>query len=146
MPKIADEKTELKKDSKNQFYYAVGRRKEAIAQIKLVPAGDGKVIINGRELKDYFRGQAYLDLLTEPLRVTNCLNRFSVSVKVKGSGLSGQTGAVVNGLAKALEKVDPQHRVILRKKGFLTRDPRVRERRKVGQMGKARKKKQSPKR
>lgn len=147
MPKKTDQKPEVKKENKTQFYYAVGRRKEAIAQVKMEPGGDGKIMVNGKELKDYFRGQVYLDLLTEPFRVTNCLKRFTVSVKVKGSGLSGQMGALINGFAKALLEVDPEkNRPILRKKGFLTRDPRSKERRKVGQMGKARKKKQSPKR
>lgn len=129
------------------FFSAVGRRKEAIAQVRLTTAGDGKITINGRTPDEYFRGQIYRDSIFDPFRATNTLDRFAVSVKVKGSGLQGQLGAVINGISKALLLVDPEkYRPILRKKGFLTRDSRTRERRKVGQMGRARKKKQSPKR
>ncbi len=147
--KITDKVTEKKQPvvKTQAFFSAVGRRKEAIAQVRLTTGGDGKITINGRTPDEYFRGQIYRDSIFAPLRATNTMDRYAISVKVKGSGLQGQLGAVINGIAKALLLVEPEKfRPVLREKGYLTRDSRTRERRKVGQMGRARKKKQSPKR
>lgn len=147
MPKkITEQKVEEKKEKK-EFYYAVGRRKEAVAQVMLYVGGEGKITINNKPAQEYFRGEIYQKALNEPFQVTNTLGRFTVSVKVKGSGLRGQLGAVIHGISRALVVAEPEkNRTLLHKKGYLTRDSRAKERRKIGQMGKARKKKQSPKR
>lgn len=151
----------LKQDtSKPTYYHAVGRRKEATAQVRLyILAGDssvevngqtyekGQIIVNGREIQVYFPGEVFKKLYLEPFRTTNTLDRFITSIKVTGGGLAGQLDAVIHGIARALEKIDKEkNRPILKKKGFLTRDPRAKERRKAGFAQKARKKKQSPKR
>jgi len=115
-----------------QYYEAVGRRKMATARVRLFPAGDGTIIINDRPLEEYFVRGVDVFHLKEPLRATATENRFNISVKVKGGGMSGQTGAIRLGIARALLKVDPDLRPILRKGGFLSRDARVKERKKPG--------------
>ena len=150
-----------KKQEKTNFYYqAIGRRKESIARVRLyVIEKEGKVIVNNKELK---KGQILINnekLLEEvfkkaneknrilfPLRLTDQLERFAISILVKGGGREGQLGAIVHGLARALVAVDDSFKKVLRKNSLLTRDPRVKERRKVGTGGKARREKQSPKR
>lgn len=116
--------------------FAVGRRKTAIAQAR-ISSGKGEIMVNNKPVNYHF--------LTEMLRITNTANKFSVSAKVTGGGLTGQIGAVVLAVARALVKIDPKFKAILRKKGFMTRDPRAKERKKPGLMG-ARKQKSSPKR
>lgn len=148
------------KKVKTDYVFAVGRRKEAVARVRLyeaVPAdlawGDvtvkkGDMLVNGKLISEYFSGDVARHQYTEPLRVTNAhqLN-YAFTIKVVGGGPSGQLQAVVAGIANALNKVDKEkNRPTLKKKGFLTRDPRVRERRSVGTGGKARRKRQSPKR
>ncbi len=115
-----------------EYYEAVGRRKAATARVRLFPGGTGAIIINERPLEEYFVREVDNLRLREPLKVTATENRFNISVKVKGGGLSGQTGAIRLGIAQALLKVDPDLRPILRKGGFLTRDARVKERKKPG--------------
>ncbi|MBE9508996.1 MAG: 30S ribosomal protein S9 [Chloroflexi bacterium] len=115
-----------------EYYEAVGRRKAATARVRLFPGGDGAIVVNDRPLEKYFvRGEDILRL-KEPLRLTATENRFTVSVKVQGGGISGQAGAVRLGIARALLKVDPDLRPILRKSGMLTRDAREKERKKPG--------------
>lgn len=141
------------------YYEAVGRRKEASARARLYVVKDGVVIIggiqiskgnmvvNGRPVEAYFPGEVYKKIYMEPFRTTNTIGRFAVSVMVAGGGLSGQLGAVVHSISRALEKVDKEKfRPILKKRDFLTRDARIKERRKAGYAGKARARKQSPKR
>lgn len=141
------------------YYEAVGRRKESTARVRLYVINDqpisvgkatlskGSVIVNGKDADDYFMGELNKKLYSEPLRTTNTLNRFGVSIQVTGGGTSGQLGAVIHGMSRALVKVDNERfRPILKKRGFLTRDPRAKERRKAGFAGKARARKQSPKR
>lgn len=141
------------------YYAAVGRRKESSARVRLyVPSGDsmtirsvevakGGMIVNDRPVEKYFPGEVSKKIYLEPFRTTNTIGRFATSVRVVGGGLSGQLGAVLHGLARALVKVDPEKfRPILKKRGYLTRDPRAKERRKAGYAGKARARKQSPKR
>ena len=141
------------------YYEAVGRRKEASARVRLYVTPDGPVtvggislekgsfIVNGRPVEKYFPSEIAKKMYFEPFRTTNALNRFAVSVKVIGGGLSGQLGAVIHGISRALLKVDQEKfRPILKKRGFLTRDPRAKQRRKAGYAGKARARKQSPKR
>ena len=141
------------------YYHAVGRRKEATARVRLyvVPGkslvlGDktytkGQIIVNDRSIETYFPGVVTKVKFLESFRTTNTLERFVTTVVVVGGGLAGQLEAVVHGVARALEQVDREkYRPILKKRGFLTRDPRAKQRRKAGFAGKARKKKQSPKR
>ena len=115
-----------------EYYEAVGRRKTATARVRLFPGGTGTITINERPLEEYFARAGDVLYLRGPLEVTATENRFNISVKVKGGGMSGQTGAVRLGIARALLKVDPDLRSILRKGGFLTRDARAKERKKPG--------------
>lgn len=141
------------------YISAVGRRREAVARVRLyseekdeidINGGlfkKGDIHVNGKPIGEYFPGEVAKISYLEPFRVTNTLNKFIITVKAAGGGKSGQLGAVVHGIARALEKFDKEKFTpILRKKNLLTRDSRVRERRKVGMGGKARRRKQSPKR
>ena len=115
-----------------EYYEGVGRRKTATARVRLFPGGDGTIVVNERPLDEYFaRGEDVVHLV-EPLKVTSNEGRFNVSVRVKGGGMSGQAGAVRLGIARALLKVDPDLRSVLRTGGFLTRDAREKERKKPG--------------
>jgi len=141
------------------YFEAVGRRKESTARIRLYVVGEsamtvggielkkGSFIVNNRQAENYFPGEIYKKMYLEPFRTTNSMNRFATSIKTTGGGLSGQLTAVIHGISRALEKVDKEkYRLILKKRGFLTRDPRAKQRRKAGYAGKARARKQSPKR
>jgi len=140
-------KEKIKKEKKPSFYQAVGRRKESTARVRLFPGGDGEIIVNNRQVGQYFPGELAKIAYLKPFILTDNLGRFKVSVKVEGGGLSGQLQAVVHGIARAIEKIDRErYRPILKKAGLLTCDSRVKERRKAGLAGKARAKKQSPKR
>lgn len=123
----------------------VGRRKKAIARLRLFK-GNGKIIVNGKPIEKYFYGKSAEFIYLKPLKVTEMVGKYDATIKVSGSGLSAQMGAVVHALARALDKTDNQFHTILKKNKLLTRDPRSKERSKPGQMGRARKKKQSPKR
>ena len=112
-------------------YQAVGRRKKAIARVRLVP-GDGKVVINGRDIDNYFGLETLKMTFRQPLALTNLEGRYDVLVNVYGGGLSGQAGAIRHGIARALVKADPELRPAVKKAGFLTRDPRMKERKKYG--------------
>lgn len=143
-----------------QYYEAVGRRKEAVARVRLYLATKtqtadikdlkikpGQIYVNQKLATEFFPAQSEKALYLMPLKLTNNEERFAISIIVKGGGKRGQLDAVVNGLSKALNKVDrATYRASLKKAGLLTRDSRKRERRKVGTGGKARRKKQSPKR
>jgi small subunit ribosomal protein S9 len=115
-----------------EYYEAVGRRKAATARVRLFPEGDGSIVVNDRSLEEYFVREADVVHLTEPLRATATEDRFNISILVEGGGVSGQAGAVRLGIARALLKVEPDLRSLLRKGGFLTRDARVKERKKPG--------------
>ena len=112
-------------------YQAVGRRKKAIARVRLVP-GDGKVVINGRDIDNYFGLETLTMTVRQPLALTNREGRYDVLVNVYGGGLSGQAGAIRHGISRALVKADPELRPAVKKAGFLTRDPRMKERKKYG--------------
>jgi len=154
-PKVADKKSK----QHTSFYEGVGRRKEASAIVRLyVISADsltlnGKVIkkgelfVNGRLMEQYFPGEVNKKLYSEPFRTTNTVGRFTVSTVITGGGTSSQLGAFIHAVSRALEKVDKEKfRPVLKKRGFLTRDDRIKERRKAGYAQKARAKKQSPKR
>lgn len=145
--------------AKTTYYEAVGRRKNATARVRLhvinegsltingVSLNKGDILVNGKPVEQYFSGEIMKKMYLEPFRTTNTIGRFVVSVVITGGGLSGQLSAMVHGISRALEKTDREKfRPILKKRGFLTRDPRTRERRKPGRAGKARAQKQSPKR
>ena len=121
-----------------------GRRKEAVVRVRLLE-GTGQFKLNGRPLDDYFPNPAHRRLVTEPLRVTNTLERYDVVANLDGGGVSGQAGALRHGIARALVDLDPELRVELKKRGFLTRDAREVERKKYG-LKKARKAPQYSKR
>ncbi|MFC2338040.1 MAG: 30S ribosomal protein S9 [Negativicutes bacterium] len=125
-------------------YYGTGRRKTSVARVRLVP-GDGKVIINGRDMKEYF-GLGTLELIVrQPLVLTEMEDKYDVLANVAGGGASGQAGAIRHGISRALLELDVELRPALKKAGFLTRDPREKERRKYG-LKKARKASQFSKR
>jgi small subunit ribosomal protein S9 len=114
-----------------RFYEAVGRRKRAVARVRLYP-GDGQIVINERSLKEHFgRPQDWLDVVA-PLRLTNLENQFNLSVHVDGGGITGQAQAIRHGVARALLLAKPDLRLTLRRAGLLTRDPREKERKKPG--------------
>ena len=125
-------------------YYGTGRRKTATARVHLVP-GKGNIIVDGVKAEDYFYRKSLIKDMIGPLESTNSLNNFDVIVNVRGGGLSGQSGAIRHGIARALLNVDEDYRVSLKKAGYLTRDPRMKERRKYGRK-KARKSPQFSKR
>lgn len=125
-------------------FQAVGRRKEAVARVRLVP-GTGQRTINGRVIAEYFPRDTIIENVLRPLDVTSTADRYDVHANVRGGGMSGQAGAVRLGIARALVKVDESYRKPLKQAGFMTRDPRMKERKKPGQPG-ARKKFQFSKR
>ncbi|MBO8169424.1 MAG: 30S ribosomal protein S9 [Thermoanaerobacteraceae bacterium] len=125
-------------------YYGTGRRKNAVARVRLVP-GDGKVIINKRPMEEYFGKKTLEMIIKEPLELTDTLGRFDVLANVHGGGTSGQAGAIRMGIARALVEADKELRPVLKRAGMLTRDPRMKERRKYG-LKKARKAPQFSKR
>jgi len=113
-------------------YYATGRRKTSIAKVWLT-LGNGQIKINGRDLKDYFPRPVLQILSTRPLTLTGSVGRFNIEVQAEGGGLSGQAGAMALGIARSLLKIDDSMRSVLKKAGLLTRDPRMKERKKYGQ-------------
>lgn len=129
-----------------EFFSGLGRRKTAVARVRIWP-GKQEMVVNGKPISSYFKGDVFKKIYTAPFFATETLGQYTGSVKVSGSGLMGQVDALVHGIARALVKVNTEgYKQILRDKGFLTRDPRMKETRKVGQGGRARAKKQSPKR
>ncbi len=110
--------------------HAVGRRKSAVARVRLVP-GEGKIVINKRDIDNYFGLETLKMTVRQPLELTK-VTQFNVMVNVKGGGLAGQAGAIRHGVSRALCKANPELRETLKKAGFLTRDPRMKERKKYG--------------
>jgi small subunit ribosomal protein S9 len=127
-----------------EIYLGTGRRKNAIARVRLTP-GDGKVVVNGKDLLEHFRRETLKMDIEQPFEVTETLGKFDLTASVVGGGLSGQAGAVRLGIARALLAYSEDFRSVLRRGGFLTRDPREKERRKYG-LAKARKRYQFSKR
>lgn len=131
---------------KKKYIYAVGRRKTASAQVRLFK-GKGKILVNDKPIEEYFPGEVAKVYYLRPFQVTNTMGKYHATIKVRGSGKNGQLDAVVHAIARALDKENKElYHPLLKKHKLLTRDARMRERRKPGQMGRARKKKQSPKR
>lgn len=127
-----------------EVYIATGRRKEAVASVRLI-SGSGKMTINKRSFEEYFPDAAIRGYVTQPLMITGKTEEFDVYANIKGGGKSGQAGALRHGLARALEEAESGLRPILKESGMLRRDPRKKERKKYGQPG-ARKKRQFSKR
>jgi len=128
-----------------QYYEGVGRRKAATARVRIYPGGEGNIVVNDRSLEDYFSRPMDVLLLRRPLQETGTEEHYDISVLVEGGGIKGQAGAVQLGIARALLKADPELRPTLRHGGYLTRDARVKERKKPG-LKKARKAPQYTKR
>jgi small subunit ribosomal protein S9 len=119
---------------KENVYYATGRRKSAIARTWLKP-GKGIIMVNDKPVDDYFSVAAAKAMVVQPLILTNNMDSFDVMIRVLGGGINGQAGAIRHGITRALMLVDPDLRPSLKKAGFVTRDPRVKERKKYGQRG-----------
>lgn len=113
------------------YFYGTGRRKSAVARVRLLP-GSGAVIVNGKPMEEVFPQIRLQSEIINPLRVTDTANKFNAVVKVEGGGISGQAGAIRHGIARALVEADEKLRPLLRHHGLLTRDPRVKERKKYG--------------
>ncbi len=119
------------KASKAVKYYGTGRRKSSVARVYLVP-GKGTITINKRDIDDYFGLETLKVIVRQPLTATETVDKYDVIVTVKGGGFTGQAGAVRHGIARALLTVDGEFRPVLKKAGYLTRDPRMKERKKYG--------------
>lgn len=117
--------------SAKPYFYGTGRRKKSVARVRLVP-GNGNITINGRTIDDYFGLETMKLIVNQPFGVTNTIGKFDIICTVKGGGFSGQAGAIRHGVAKALLQSDAELRGALKKAGFLTRDPRMKERKKYG--------------
>ena len=115
----------------NVQYYGTGRRKKSVARVRLVP-GNGAITINKRDIDDYFGLETLKVVVKQPLELTKTLGKFDVLVNVQGGGFTGQAGAIRHGVARALLEVDEEYRGLLKAAGFLTRDPRMKERKKYG--------------
>ncbi len=128
------------------YFSAVGRRKTAIARVRIWP-GKQELTINGKPLSTYFKGETIKKMIHSPFVIADVLGQYTGSIKVAGSGIMSQAEAIMHGIGRALVKADSEkYKKLMRDKGFLTRDPRMKETRKAGQGGRARAKKQSPKR
>ena len=126
------------------YYYGTGRRKNAIARVRLTE-GSGKITINGKDIEEFFGMETLKVIARQPLTVTNTTSKYDVIVKVTGGGFTGQAGAIRHGIARALNEANNEFRPALKQNGFLTRDPRMKERKKYG-LKKARKAPQFSKR
>jgi small subunit ribosomal protein S9 len=113
------------------FYYGTGRRKTAVARVRLLP-GEGEIVVNGRTMDQHFGNAVNEADVRMPFRVTGTDGRFNTMVKVEGGGVTGQAGAIRHGIARALLQIDETNRLPLRQAGLLTRDPRMKERKKYG--------------
>ena len=118
--------------SKNPYMYGTGRRKSSVARVHLFPNGTGAITINGRDIDDYFGLETLKMVVRQPLNETNTLGKVDIIATVEGGGVSGQAGALRHGISRALLLVNPEFRPLLKKAGFLTRDPRMKERKKYG--------------
>ena len=120
--------------SAKPYFYGTGRRKKSVARVRLYP-GTGVVTINGREISDYFGLDTMKLIVNQPFGVTDTVGKFDVVVNVNGGGFSGQAGAIRHGIARALLSADETYKPLLKKAGFLTRDPRMKERKNYGLKG-----------
>ena len=119
-------------ESKRQYQYGTGRRKSSVARVRVYEGGTGSIIINGRDIEEYFGLETLKMVVRQPMVATETLGKFDVVCTVAGGGVTGQAGAIRHGLSRALLGVNPEFRAILKAAGFLTRDPRMKERKKYG--------------
>ena len=117
--------------AKSERYYGTGRRKSSVARVYVTP-GKGKITINKRDIDEYFGLETLKMVVRQPLAATETEGKFDITVTVKGGGVTGQAGAIRHGLSRALLEADADYRPLLKKEGFLTRDPRMKERKKYG--------------
>lgn len=121
--------------AETSYYYGTGRRKTATARVRLIPEGSGVAIVNRLPIDEYFDREAVKMIIMQPFEVTETVGNFDLYANVRGGGKAGQAGAIRHGIARALLQSDPELKPILKKSGFLTRDARMRERKKYGQKG-----------
>ena len=118
--------------SKKPYHYGTGRRKSSVARVHLIPNGTGVITINGRDIEDYFGLDTLKLIVRQPLELTETVGAFDIVCTVAGGGVTGQAGAIRHGLSRALLQASDEYRPLLKKAGFLTRDPRMKERKKYG--------------
>ena len=118
--------------SKKPYLYGTGRRKSSVARVHLFPNGTGSITINGRDIEEYFGLETLKMVVRQPLNTTSTLGKVDIEATVTGGGVTGQAGALRHGIARALLEMDPEFRPALKAAGFLTRDPRMKERKKYG--------------
>ena len=118
--------------SKKPYLYGTGRRKSSVARVHLFPNGTGSIVINGRDIDDYFGLDTLKMVVRQPLNTTGVIGKVDVVATVTGGGVTGQAGALRHGISRALLEMDPEFRASLKAAGFLTRDPRMKERKKYG--------------
>ena len=119
-------------ESKKQYHYGTGRRKSSVARVRLYEGGTGSIVINGRDIDDYFGLETLKLLVRQPMATTSTLGNVDIICTVSGGGVSGQAGAIRHGVARALLKMNAEYRPALKAAGLLTRDPRMKERKKYG--------------
>ena len=119
-------------ESKKKYFYGTGRRKSSVARVRVYENGTGSITINGRSIDEYFGLETLKLIVRQPLVTTDLLEKVDVVVSVAGGGVSGQAGAIRHGISRALLVLNPEHRAALKAAGFLTRDPRMKERKKYG--------------
>jgi small subunit ribosomal protein S9 len=119
--------------NRGEYYYGMGRRKTAVARVRLFPNGDGSITVNGKSAEAYFGSRdTHMATMNAPIRLLELGSAYNISVRVVGGGTSGQAGAIRHAVARALLRVNPEWKTTLRKAGYLTRDPRMKERKKYG--------------
>ena len=121
--------------AETSYFYGTGRRKTATARVRLIPDGSGIRVVNRLPMDDYFDREAMKTIIMQPLELADAVDSYDLYVNVRGGGKSGQAGAIKHGIARALLQTDPELRAVLKKAGFLTRDARMKERKKYGQKG-----------
>ena len=119
-------------ESKKKYFYGTGRRKSSVARVRVYENGTGSIIINGREIDDYFGLETLKMVVRQPLEATGNTGKMDIVATVAGGGVSGQAGAIRHGISRALVTLNPEYRPTLKAAGFMTRDPRMKERKKYG--------------
>ena len=119
-------------ESKKKYFYGTGRRKSSVARVRVYENGTGSIIVNGRDIDEYFGLETLKLIVRQPLATTDLLGKVDIVVTVAGGGVSGQAGAIRHGISRALVAMNPEYRASLKAAGFMTRDPRMKERKKYG--------------
>ena len=122
-------------ESKKKYFYGTGRRKSSVARVRVYENGTGSIIINGRDIDEYFGLETLKLVVRQPLAAAEIEGKFDIVVRVGGGGVSGQAGAIRHGISRALVQLNPENRPALKAAGFMTRDPRMKERKKYGLKG-----------